>query len=70
MTVTDNDVVETLGPPTNLRATPGNEQVTLRWTAPVNTGGGPITDYEYEQDGDGNWTSTGSTGDELHGDAG
>ena len=61
VTVTDNDVPETLGPPTNLRATPGNEQVTLRWTAPANTGGEPITDYEYEQDGDGNWSSTGGT---------
>ncbi len=61
VTIDLTDVFEPLGPPTNLRSTRGNEQVTLRWTAPVNTGGGPITDYEYEQDGDGNWISTGGT---------
>ena len=61
VTINLTDVFEPLGPPTNLRSTRGNEQVTLRWTAPVNTGGGPITDYEYEQDGDGNWISTGGT---------
>lgn len=31
--------------PTNLIAIGGNGQVTLHWTAPVNTGGVPITDY-------------------------
>ena len=61
VTIDLTDVFEPLGPPTNLRSTRGNGQVTLRWTAPVNTGGGPITDYEYEQDGDGNWISTGGT---------
>ena len=44
--------------PTGLSATPGNEQVTLRWRAPANDGGDPITDYEYEQNSDGTWTST------------
>ena len=61
VTIALTDVFEPLGPPTNLRSTRGNGQVTLRWTAPVNTGGGPITDYEYEQDGDGNWISMGGT---------
>ena len=47
--------------PTGLSFTPGDQQVTLRWTAPTNDGGEPITHYEYEQDGSGTWTSTGGT---------
>ena len=35
------------GAPTNLRATPGNRQVRLHWTAPTEIGGGPITHYQY-----------------------
>ena len=35
------------GTPTNLVATPGNNQVALSWTAPSN-GGSPITDYTIE----------------------
>ena len=46
--------------PTGLRATPGNEQVTLRWRAPANDGGQPTTHYEYEQNSSGIWISTGS----------
>ena len=46
--------------PQNLRSTRGDEKVTLRWTAPASDGGEPITDYEYEQDSSGTWTSTGS----------
>ena len=42
--------------PTGLTATPGDGQITLNWTAPS----GPITRYEYSQDG-GTWTSTGGT---------
>ena len=34
--------------------------MTLRWTAPANDGGEPITHYEYEQDFSGTWISTGS----------
>ena len=48
------------GLPTNLRSTPGDGQVTLHWMAPSDTGGAPITHYEYERNGDGNWISTGS----------
>ena len=48
--------------PTGLSATPGNEQVTLRWRAPTNDGGEPITRYEFEQDSSGTWTSTGGAG--------
>ena len=47
--------------PQNLRSTPGDQQVTLRWTAPASDGGEPITHYEYEQDFSGTWTSTGGT---------
>ena len=47
--------------PTSLRSTRGDQQVTLRWTAPTNDGGEPITHYEYEQDESGTWTSTGGT---------
>ncbi len=49
-------------PPTNLRAKRGDGQVTLRWQAPTDTGGEPITHYEYEQNGDGIWHTTGGTG--------
>ena len=47
--------------PQNLSATRGDQQVTLRWTAPTSDGGEPITRYEYEQDRSGTWTSTDST---------
>ena len=47
--------------PESLSFTPGDGQVTLRWRAPTNDGGEPITHYEYEQDGSGTWISTGST---------
>ena len=46
--------------PTSLTATPGDEQVVLRWTRPASDGGRAITRYEYEQDGSGTWISTGS----------
>lgn len=32
-------------PPTNVSATPGNAQATVRWTAPLNTGGSPLTGF-------------------------
>ena len=47
--------------PESLSATPGDGQVTLRWRAPTNDGGEPITHYEYELDGSGTWISTGGT---------
>ena len=47
--------------PTSLRSTRGDQQVTLRWTAPTNDGGESITHYEYEQNESGTWTSTGGT---------
>ena len=42
----------------DLSATPGNGQVMLSWVQP--SGGAALTHYEYEQDGSGTWTSTGS----------
>ena len=45
----------------SLSFTSGDGQVTLRWRAPTNDGGEPITHYEYEQDGSGIWISTGGT---------
>ena len=47
--------------PESLSFTPGDGQVTLRWRAPTNDGGEPITHYEYEQDGSGTWISTDGT---------
>ena len=46
--------------PQRLRSSPGDGQVRLRWTAPANDGGDPITHYEYELDFSGTWISTGS----------
>ena len=39
--------------PVGLAATPGDEEVTLRWTAAAGNGS-PVTGYQYEQDG-GTW---------------
>ena len=35
--------------PRNLRAEPGDTQVTLRWTAPLSDGGKVIEEYQYQQ---------------------
>ena len=46
--------------PRNLRAEAGDQQVTLRWTAPSSNGGNAIEEYQYQQktgNGDfGSWT--------------
>ena len=49
------------GAPTGLSATAGDQEVDLSWTAPASNGGAAITDYEYEPNGSGAWTSTGGT---------
>ena len=49
------------GAPTNLRATAGDGQVTLRWDAPADDGGAAIDEYEYEINDSGDWISTGGT---------
>ena len=47
--------------PTGLSATVSDQEVDLIWTAPASNGGAMITDYEYELDFSGTWTSTGGT---------
>ena len=42
--------------PTNLATTPGDGKVSVAFTAPTDTGGSAITDYEYQLDG-GDWTT-------------
>jgi hypothetical protein len=46
--------------PSDLVATVGNGQVSIAFTAPSNTGGADISDYEYELDDSGTWTSAGT----------
>ena len=54
--------------PITLKATSGNEQVTLTWTPPPNDGGAAISRYEYRQSPDGgitwspDWTSIPGSG--------
>ena len=48
------------GPPRNLRGAGGEERVTLVWDAPESDGGSPVTRYEYDVNGSGNWTSAGA----------
>ncbi|MDA9912763.1 fibronectin type III domain-containing protein [Planktomarina temperata] len=43
--------------PTALVATPGDAQVSVAFTAPTSNGGAAITDYQYELDDSGTWTS-------------
>ena len=53
--------VTTPAKPTGLTATVNDQQVTLNWTAPTNTGGSAITAYQVSQDSGTTWTGTGST---------
>ena len=46
--------------PQNLRATPGDRQVSLQWREPASDGGSPITRYDYQVD-ERPWVSTGGT---------
>ncbi|MDB4214001.1 fibronectin type III domain-containing protein, partial [Octadecabacter sp.] len=43
--------------PTAMVATPGDGQVSIAFAAPSDDGGAAITDYEYELDDSGTWTS-------------
>ena len=46
------------GGPASLTATPGNQQVTLTWSAPADDGGSPIPDYQVQyRTGGGSWGS-------------
>ena len=47
--------------PENLTVVGGDGLAVLRWNAPENDGGAEITDYEYRNDRDNPWISTGST---------
>lgn len=47
--------------PTNLVAIPGDGTISLTWTAPSNTGGSLITNYEISVDDGTNWSPTNST---------
>ena len=59
------------GAPTGLTAEAGDEEVTLSWRAPANSGGEPITEYQYWYDDEplmltprppATWITTGGTG--------
>ena len=57
------------GAPTELTAQAGDEEVTLSWRAPANSGGEPITEYQYWYDDEpltdaaaAVWITTGGTG--------
>jgi hypothetical protein len=52
--------ITTPAAPTGLAATAGDGSVSVSFTAPSNTGGAAVTDYEYQLDG-GNWVSAGTT---------
>ena len=43
--------------PRDLKASPGNREVTLTWQEPAYNGGFSVTRYEYRTDGTGDWTS-------------
>jgi|GEM_PF-4185687 len=51
------------GPPTNVVATMGNAQASLRWTAPASTGGAPITNYviQFSSNNGSSWTAVSRT---------
>ncbi|MDE0191733.1 MAG: fibronectin type III domain-containing protein [Gammaproteobacteria bacterium] len=49
-------IVGTPGPPRDLSATPGERQVTLRWSPPQNPGEAAITGYQLRQSADGGGT--------------
>ena len=63
--VTETTATTVPGTPTSLSVTTTQTTAALSWTAPTDTGGTPITEYQYRyQEGstaDGTWTDTNST---------
>jgi titin len=53
------NVISVPGAPTSVAGTAGNSQVTLSWSAPSSSGGGPVTDYvvQYSLDSGTSWTT-------------
>jgi titin len=47
------------GAPTVTAVTPGDQQLTVAFNAPVTDGGAPITNYEYSTDDGGTWAARG-----------
>ena len=61
---TPTDVQRLPGQPTGLQATPGNQRVTVSWTAPRDLGNPPLTGYsvQYQVQGATSWQTWSHTG--------
>jgi prepilin-type N-terminal cleavage/methylation domain-containing protein len=59
--------VDVAGPPTIDTVTPGNQALSVAFTAPTSDGGSPVTTYQYSTDGGATWRdrASGTTGSPL-----